>query len=62
MQNDNNNVAAVVVISDLLNKYKEVTGKRYRMTKDAKSRGISRDVAFEEYLRSNPDILSLLTK
>ena len=30
--------------------YKEATGKRFRMTKDQKSRGLSRDQAFKEFI------------
>jgi hypothetical protein len=30
--------------------YKEATGKRFRMTKDQKSRGLSRETAFKEFI------------
>jgi hypothetical protein len=32
--------------------YSSKTGKRFRMTKDQKSRGLSRDEAFEEFVRT----------
>lgn len=31
--------------------YTQVTGKRFRITKDQKDRGISREEAFQEFLR-----------
>ena len=33
--------------------YRELTGKRFRMTKDQRERGLSRDDAFSEYLKEN---------
>tara|TARA_R100000458_G_C8252259_1_gene228965 strand:+ start:1080 stop:1295 length:216 start_codon:yes stop_codon:yes gene_type:complete len=33
-----------------LEEYKEKTGKRFRMTKEQKSRGLSREEAFKEFL------------
>jgi len=33
-----------------IEEYKAATGKRFRMTKDQKNRGISRDEAFAEFL------------
>ena len=30
--------------------YKEKTGKRFRMTKDQKTRGLSREQAFKEFI------------
>ena len=33
-----------------LNEYKQKTGKRFRMTKEQKQRGLSREEAFEEFL------------
>ena len=32
--------------------YTEMTGKRFRMTKDQKNRNISREDAFQEFLRN----------
>ena len=31
--------------------YREVTGKRFRMTKEQKSRGLNRDEAFKEFMK-----------
>ena len=33
--------------------YREMTGKRFRMTKDQRERGLSRDDAFDEFLKEN---------
>ena len=33
--------------------YRKATGKRFRMTRDQKERGISRDEAFAEFLQKN---------
>lgn len=35
-----------------IDQYSQVTGKRFRMTKDQKSRNISREDAFKEFLRN----------
>jgi hypothetical protein len=35
-----------------IEQYTQVTGKRFRMTKDQKARNISREEAFQEFLRN----------
>lgn len=42
-----------------LKNYSEITGKRFRMTKDQKERGLNRQEAFEEWSKKNqPQIIS----
>ena len=36
-----------------IDEYKEATGKRYRMTREQKQRGISREEAFQEFLQES---------
>ena len=45
MSNNTENVQVYTSISD----YTQKTGKRFRMTKDQKDRGLSRQQAFEEF-------------
>lgn len=35
-----------------IDEYKQVTGKRFRMTKEQITRGISREDAFQEFLKT----------
>lgn len=35
-----------------IDQYTQATGKRFRMTKDQKARNISREEAFQEFLRN----------
>ena len=35
-----------------IEQYTKLTGKRFRMTKDQKSRNVSREEAFQEFLRA----------
>ena len=40
------------LIYESIEDYTKKTGKRFRMTKDQKSRGLSRDEAFAEFVRT----------
>mgnify|MGYP003127611816 CR=1 FL=1 len=39
-------------IYESIEEYTEKTGKRFRMTKDQKLRGLTRDAAFKEFIES----------
>ncbi len=41
-----------------LENFQAITGHRFRMTKDAKSRGLNRSQAFQEYVQKNSGLFS----
>jgi len=42
-------------LEESLDEYKSRTGKRFRMTKEQKSRGLSRDEAFTEFVNTKKE-------
>lgn len=46
-------IAAAKGLAINLENFREITGYRFRMTKDAKKRGLTREQAFQEYVRSS---------
>ena len=52
---DADNMSAMKMVPRLyesIDQYTKVTGKRFRMTKEQKSRGLSRDEAFSEFVKT----------